>query len=81
MKLLWSLLPPAVKAVAVVIVFFISLGWASYGAVLLIAKSEAQSIESKILLVRKTDMEHLNHRFDETHAMLKEIRKDIKEIK
>lgn len=72
MKVLWSLLPPAIKAIFMVIVFFISLGWASYGAVLLIVKAEGQEIRKDAMQVRAIDMEHLDKRFDRIEKLIKE---------
>lgn len=74
MKLMWELLPPAVKAIATVIIFFISLGWASYGAVLLIVKAEGQDIRKEAKAIRKIDMEHLDKRFDRLETLIKEHR-------
>jgi hypothetical protein len=71
MKTLWALLPPFIKGAVTVVIFFVSLGWASYGAVLLIVKAEGQEIEKKVMDVRKIDMEHLDKRFDQ---VISEIR-------
>ena len=72
MKLLWTLLPPAVKAIAMVIVFFVSLGWASYGAVLLIVKAEGQEIRKDVMEIRSIDMEHMDKRFDRIERLIKQ---------
>lgn len=72
MKILWSLLPAASKAILQVVIFFISLGWASYGAILLIVKAEGREIKSQVMEVRRIDIEHLDKRFDD---VISEIRK------
>lgn len=74
MKTLWSLLPSAVKAFVSVIAFFVGIGWASYGAVILIVKAEGKDIEEKIMVVRKIDMEHMDKRFDRIESLIKEKR-------
>lgn len=72
MKILWSLLPSASKAILQVVIFFISVGWASYGAILLIVKAEGREIKSQVMEVRRIDIEHLDKRFDD---VISEIRK------
>ena len=72
MKILWSLLPAASKAILQVVIFFISLGWASYGAILLIVKAEGREIKAQVMEVRRIDIEHLDKRFDD---VISEIRK------
>lgn len=72
MKTLWSVLPSAVKAIFTVIIFFISLGWAGYGAVILIVKAEGKQIKEQVMEVRKIDIEHIDKRFDQ---VIREIRK------
>jgi hypothetical protein len=81
MKALWQFIAPAVKAVYGVIAIMFTVVAASYGGIVLIAKSEAQAIESKMLAVRQADMEHLNTRFDDTHKLLREIKREIRKIK
>lgn len=72
MKILWQLLPPAVKAIVGVIVFFVSLGWASYGAVLLIVKAEGQEIRKDVMAIRAIDISHIDKRFDRIERLIKE---------
>lgn len=72
MKLVWDLLPPFIKGAVTVIVFFISLGWASYGAVLLIVKAEGKDIRKEVMNVRNIDMGHLDKRFDRIERLIKE---------
>jgi hypothetical protein len=72
MKVLWELLPPFIKGVVTVVAFFIGIGWASYGAVLLIVKAEGQEIRKEVMIIRNVDMEHLNKRFDRVEALIKE---------
>jgi len=73
MKVLWSLMPSAAKAVFSVIGFFIGLGWASYSAVEMIAKAQGQVIEAKVMAVRNADFQHINGRFDRSDAKLDKI--------
>ncbi len=77
MKVMWELLPPFIKGAVAVVVFFISLGWASYGAVLLVVKAEGEEIEArvydienKVMTIRKIDMEHLDKRFDQIEKLV-----------
>ena len=72
---------PTLSAVIKVVSLMFTIVSLSYGGIVYIAKSEAKTIEGKIMAVRSADMEHLNKRFDDTHAILKEIRSDIKDIK
>jgi hypothetical protein len=67
MKLFWQTLPSAVKAVAGVIIFFISIGWASYGAVLLIVHAEGNEIRREVKEIRKIDMETVNEKFNDNY--------------
>jgi hypothetical protein len=67
MKLFWSMLPSAVKAIFAVIVFFISIGWASYGAVLLIVQAEGNDIRREVKEIRKIDMETVNEKFNDNY--------------
>lgn len=77
MKILWSLLPSATKAILQVVIFFVSLGWASYGAILLIVKAEGQEIRREVMVIRGIDIKHIDGKFDETQLMITELRKDI----
>ncbi len=67
MKMLWQLLPPAVKAVVMVIVFFVSIGWASYGAVLLIVQAEGNDIRREFKEIRNIDMTNVNKQFEDNY--------------
>jgi hypothetical protein len=71
MKLMWELLPPFIKGAVTVVAFFIGIGWASYGAVLLIVKAEGQEIKKEVLLIRGIDMVHINQRFDKVEELIK----------
>lgn len=72
MKTLWSLLPSAFKAIISVVIFFVSIGWAAYGSILLVVKAEGKDIEEKIMVVRRVDIEHLDKRFDRIERLIKE---------
>lgn len=74
LKFLWSLVPPALKAIITVCIFFVSIGWGAYGAVLLIVRVEAKGIEEKVMQIRKIDMEHMDRRFDRLETLIKESR-------
>lgn len=71
MKTLWSLLPSAVKAIISVVVFFVGLGWAAYGSVILIVKAEGKDIKEHVMKVREIDMEHMDSRFDRIERLIK----------
>lgn len=73
MKTLWALLPSAAKAIFQVILFFVSLGWLAYGAVIVIVKAEGKEIKEQVLQIRKVDIEHIDKRFDQ---VIREIRKE-----
>jgi len=77
MRLLYSLIPPVVKGIVAAVAFMVGLGWGAYSAVLVVARTEAASIESKVMAVRNADFGHINKRFDETQGMIKELRHDI----
>jgi hypothetical protein len=81
MKVMWQFIAPTVKAALGVLTVLFTIVAASYGGIVFIAKSEAQAIESKVMAVRQADMEHLNKRFDDTHALLREIKLEIRKIK
>lgn len=72
MKILWELLPPFIKGAMTVVVFFVSLGWASYGAILLIVKAEGQEIRKEVMTIRGIDMTHINERFDRVEELIRE---------
>lgn len=72
MKLAWELLPPFLKGAVTVVAFFIGIGWASYGAVLLIVKAEGQDIRREIKEIRLIDIQHLDKRFDRIEKLIKE---------
>lgn len=64
MKILWQLLPSAAQAICKVIIFFVSLGWVSYGAILVIVKAEGQSIRREALAIRGIDKAHFDEKID-----------------
>jgi hypothetical protein len=70
MKALIQFIFPTLKAVFMVTSFFVGLGWASYGAVALMVKAEANVVESKIMAVRNADFQHLNGRFDRLESKI-----------
>lgn len=70
MKLMWELLPPAAKAIFGVVAFFVGIGWASYGAVLLIVKAEGQDIRREVMKVRQVDIHYIADRFDRLEAKI-----------
>ena len=72
MKTLWSLMPSAVKAVISVVVFFVGLGWAAYGSVILIVKAEGKEIKEQVMEVRKIDIQHIDKRFDRIERLIQE---------
>lgn len=73
MKGLIAFIFPTIKAIVSVVAFMIGIGWAAYGAVKVIAHSEASAIEEKVIAVRSADMEHLNKRFDKLEELIKSI--------
>lgn len=81
LKTLLPLLFPSIKAAVGVFAYMFTIVSAAYLGMVFIAKSEAQGIESRIIAVRSADMEHLDKRFDDTHAILKEIKDDIRSLR
>ena len=81
MKSLIQFIAPTMQAMFKVVGLMFTIVAASYGGIVLIAKSEAQAIEKRIMAVRNADFQHINQRFDDTHKLLREIRKDIRKIK
>lgn len=73
MKMLWELLPPFIKGALTVVAFFVGLGWASYGAVLLIVKAEGQEIRKELMTVRGIDIEYIGKRFDKIESRFDKI--------
>lgn len=73
MKILWELLPPFIKGALTVVGFFVGLGWASYGAVLIIVKAEGQEIRKEVMTIRNIDMDHINKRFNSVENKLERI--------
>lgn len=74
MKLVWELLPPFIKGAVTVVAFFVGIGWASYGAVLLIVKAEAQEIKKEVMTIRSIDIAHMDKRFDKLEELIKDKR-------
>lgn len=70
MKELAKFIFPTVKAVIQVTAFFVGIGWASYGAIMLIVKAEGKDIKVQVMEVRRVDMEHLEKRFDRVDRKL-----------
>ncbi len=70
MKILWQILPPAIKAIVTVCIFFVSLGWAAYGAILLIVKAEGQELKKEVMEVRSVDIQYITERFDRLEVKL-----------
>lgn len=73
MKMLWELLPPFIKGALTVVAFFVGLGWASYGVVLLIVNAEGQEIRKELMTVRGIDIEYIGKRFDKIESRFDKI--------
>lgn len=72
MKALLQFVFPTIKAIFVVVGFFIGVGWGAYQAVSMIAKAEATAVKEEMKTIRSLDMEHLNKRFDRLENILKQ---------
>ena len=81
MKAIIQFIAPTVKAVASVIAFLIGIGWAAFASIQLIVKAESSSLRSEFDGKMKANISHIDKRFDDTHAMLREIKEDIRKIK
>ena len=64
MKALLTFIFPSVKAIVAVMAFMFTVVSASYMGIVSIARTEAKSIEDKVLAVRSADMEYIKDRFD-----------------
>jgi ABC-type glycerol-3-phosphate transport system permease component len=71
---LYQLLPPLAKGIISVFIFLFTLGWASYGAIILIVKAEGQEVERKVMKVREIDMGHIDKRFDQVIHEIRQLR-------
>ena len=72
MKTIWGIIPAFLKAIISVFVFIASLGWASYGAILMIVKAEGKEIRREVMEVRRIDIEHIDKRFDKLEALIRD---------
>jgi hypothetical protein len=70
-----SLFLEAFKNFVGMVAFLIGLGWATYGAVLMIVKAEGQEIRKEVMTIRVIDMDHINKRFDETQELIRSSNK------
>jgi hypothetical protein len=70
MKVLLQMIFPTIKAFVQVIAFMFTIVSLSYVGIVAIAKTEAKSIEDKVLAVRKADIEHLDKRFDRIEMLI-----------
>lgn len=74
MKALAAFLFPTLKAFTQVIAFMFTIVSLSYLGIVAIAKTEAKSIEEKMMAVRDADIQHLDKRFDRIEKLIKEIK-------
>jgi glutaredoxin 2 len=81
MKILWQFIAPTAKAIASVIAVLIGIGWGAFASIQLIVKAESASIRTEFDSKRAIDIKHIDKRFDDTHAILKEIKQDIRNLK
>jgi hypothetical protein len=70
---------PTLKAAFGVFSLMFTIVSASYIGIVMIAKSEATSIEKRIMAVRDVDFQHIDGRFDRTDAKLDKIMELVKE--
>lgn len=75
MKVLWQMLPAAIKGIVSVGAFLISIGWIAFLSVHSIVKAESSAIRQEFDGKRLIDLHHIDKRFDETQAMIKELKK------
>ena len=74
MKALLTFIFPSVKAIVAVMAFMFTVVSASYMGIVSIARTEAKSIEDKVLAVRSADMMHLDKRLDRIEQLIKETK-------
>jgi hypothetical protein len=74
MKQILLFIFPTVKAVATVLGLLVGMGWGAYGAVSMIAKTEAQTVRDEMKALRQADIQHLDKRFDRIETLIKEGR-------
>jgi hypothetical protein len=77
MKVLWDILPSAVKAVFSVCAFMIGMGWGSYVAIDVMTSGKVKAATDNLKEIRSNDMGHINGRFNRTDAKLDAILKAI----
>jgi hypothetical protein len=68
MKVLWDILPSAVKAVFSVCAFMIGMGWGSYVAIDVMTSGKVRAATDSFKEIRNNDMDHINGRFDRVNA-------------
>jgi len=74
MKILWQLIGPTFQAITKVLGLMFTTVAIAYGGIVMIARSEAEGIEKRVIAVRSADMEHLNRRFDKLEVLIKELK-------
>lgn len=72
MKLLFDLLPSAVKAIITVCAFLVTLGWASYAAISSMVEDEVHKAKEEMKEIRHIDIEHIDKRFDRLEQLIRE---------
>lgn len=75
MKLLWQILPSAVKGIISAVAFLIGIGWMAFASIQVVVKAESSSLRNEFDGKRAIDMHHIDKRFDETQVMIKELKK------
>ena len=65
---------PILKAAFGVVAFLVGIGWAAYGAIILVVRAEGQEIEKKVMHVRQIDLHHLDSRFDRLEKLIRETK-------
>lgn len=81
MKILWEFVAPTVKAIVGVCSLLVGMGWAAFASVQLIVTAESASLRTEFDGKMHDNIAHIDKRFDDTHAMLREIKEDIKRMR
>lgn len=81
MKVLWQFVAPTVRAVVAVSSVLVGIGWSAFLSIQMIVKAEGNAIRTEFESKRSVDIQNIHDRFDDTHAMLREIKHDIRELR
>lgn len=74
MKIMFNILFHFFKAIAILSTILIGIGWSSFVAIDTLTTSKVKAATEQLKEIRSNDMEHINKRFDETQALIRELK-------